>query len=66
MPRPSKPEQWSVRLNFTMSREDARLIRELAELVAPPGTAPNASLAVRIAVRREFLRRKARRAQEPV
>ena len=62
MPRPKgDPDEWSVRMNFTMSRDEARLIRRLAELVTTPGIPPNASLAVRVAVREAL----ERRAQEP-
>ena len=47
----SQAKSSQVRRNFTMSAEDSRRLDELARLVVPEGEEPNASLAIRLAVR---------------
>lgn len=50
MPMPkTKPRQ--VRRNFTMAAEDSDRIDEFASILALPGEEPNASMAIRIAIR---------------
>lgn len=56
MPR-TRDKRRTVRLNFTVWEEDAERIRALAALVVPDGDEPNASLAVRLAVKGELERR---------